>query len=713
MSSLKHTLLILFFAMAVLAFLFLAPRPPSRAQTLTAESADNVWTKIPDAVVGINTLNLKPKTYTAVNLNAAKLAGILRQAGREFSTDAQTPTILTLPLPTGGFGRFRIEESPIIQPKLATRYPWLKSYSATGIDDRTATGRFEVTPEGFRGMVISASGTFFVDPASKQDSRLYISYAKAQLPGDPSGFVCYVDRPRPKANRPRPRPYPKKTLHHAVPAAGDSYLRIYRLAVAAAHEYVDAIHQTSISGPGGDPLDQAIIAIHRTIDRVNTIYERELGVRLELIGDEPNIIYPSAAGDPYDPSASLDDLLETNQTNIDDVIGWNNYDVGHLFLAHGGGVASEPCACDDWYKATGLTGRKDPQGDAFDVDYVAHELGHEFGASHSFNGTTAGCKFRNADTAYEPGSGSTIMGYASASHICGAENVQNRSDPYFHAISLRELNLYITNSNPQMGDSCSRKVATSNFARPAVFGPGDYVIPKGTPFTLAIKSGSDIDGDVLVYNWEEFDLGDPDPPNPGDPADASKIRPLFRSREWSQRLSRTFPQFVDLLNKPPAGTYTAESLPQNNRTMVFRATARDQRGRYGYDYSQVKVIDSRIVRGRLTPTGPLNTLVRYGPFVVTKPAQAASWRRRSRHLVSWEVANSNLAPIRCRHVRISLVFNGDEDHPVVLAAKVPNNGSRNVIVPPTTPLGNARVKVEAFNNVFFNLAAADVQIVTR
>ncbi len=710
MSSPKRIRPILPLVIAISVFLHLGSRPPSVAQEPDKGSPENLWTRVAGLAFEIDTLKLKPSKFEAFNLDASKLAEILQQTPREFTTDARDRAVMMLlPLPTGGFGRFRIEESPIIQPKLAERYPWLKAYSVKGVDDRTATGRLEVTPEGLTGMVISASGVFVIDPASKEDRRKYISYFKANLPRDTSEFVCQVDKQRPKPARPRPRPYPMKKQHHALPADGDSTLRIYRIAVAAAHEYVDAIHESSPSGPGGDPLTQAIIAIHRTIDRVNVVYESELGVRLELIGDEPSIIYPSVASDPYDAAASLNDLLDANQANIDCVIGWNNYDVGHLFLARGGGQASEPCACDDWYKANGVSGRVQPEGNVFDVDYVAHELGHQFGAHHSFNGTTRGCKSRHADTAYEPGSGSTIMGYSSGTRICDDENVQDQSDPYFHAISLREINSFITNPSPQMGDSCSRKVATTNLSKPVVVGPGDYVIPKGTPFTLSIQSGSDNDGDALVYNWEEFDRAvDPDPPVLGGPFEEEKIRPLFRSR-GTTGLSRTFPQLIDLLNKPPAGTYTAESLPMNDRTMVFRATGRDSRGRSGFAESRIRVVANRRVRGR----GPMPRLVAVGPFVVTQPAQAASWRRRSRHTVSWEVRNTNLAPVSCHSVTISLLIRGNENNPIVLAANVPNNGFANVIVPGNTPLGNARVKVEAFGNIFFDLADADVQIVRR
>ena len=138
----------------------------------------------------------------------------------------------------------------------------------------------------------------------------------------------------------------------------------------------------------------------------------------------------------------------------------------------------------------------------------------------------------------------------------------------------------------------------------------------------------------------------------------------------------------------------------NNRTMVFRATVRDLRGRYGFADSQITVIATR-------------SSIPIGPFVVTQPSQAASWRRLSRHTVSWLVRKTNLAPVSCNNVRISLLIRGDEGNPIVLAAKVPNNGSATVIVPANTPVGNARMKVEAVDNIFFNLAKVDVQIVKQ
>jgi len=702
MSSLKHTQAILISLIAATLSFSFGVRQPSNAQN---KGKDDVWTRIDDKAFDIDALNIKPLKFAAFELDVSKLQQILRSAPTEFTSDARARTvIIPLPLPGGGIGLFRVEESPIMAPKLATRFQSLKSYSVKGLEDRTATGRLEFTPAGFHGLVISASGTFAIDPATRKDARRYISYFKTSLPGDPSGFVCNVDHPRPPPLKPRPISTLKPKLHHALPAAGDSNLRIYRIAVAASSEYVNAIHQLN---PSGDPLDQAMSAILQTIDRVNAVYESELAMRFELIGDEVSLIYVNTSNDPYAGLTDLGDFLDKNQDNIDNVIGWNNYDVGHLFLAHGGGVADEPCACNYWYKAQGLTGRHNPQGDLFDIDYVAHELGHQFGARHSFNGTTLSCHSRSNGSSYEPGSGSTIMGYAGGNPpLCGSESVQDHTDDYFHAVSLSEISSFISNTTPQMGDSCARKVSGYDLAKPVVVGPGDFVVPAGTPFTLAVKNGWDSDGDTLVYNWEEFDLGDPDPPMPGDPNDVKKIRPLFRSRKWPAA-SRTFPQLVDLLNRPPAGTYTAESLPMNNRTMVFRATVRDQRGRYGYADSQIRVVAFRKVRpggSRVYAEEPV------GPFVVTEPAQTAVWPKGTWQTVRWSVANTEAAPVSCRFVSISLLDSANGNNLIVLAARVRNRGFARVFIPSNVPVGNARVKVEARYNIFFNLAAADVWI---
>lgn len=671
--------------------------PKTQSLPKLAISPDKLWARVDPKLVFIDTLKLSPKVYEAFELDTDALSAAARRAPLELADDAHEPLIITLPVPSGSFTRFKVVESPIIEPKLAERYPWLKSYKAIGLDDRTAVTRFELTHEGLHAMVLSSSGTFFIDPASRKNPRQYVSYLKSDLPDDPNRLRCGVREARVASALSQ-----QSALAPRISAARSGFLRVYQLAVAASHRYVAAIH--NLNNPNGssqDLLPDALTAIHRTVNRIDLIYETELGIQLVLVGDEDKIIFTEEAGDPYVDSDTDDHLLDGNQVVLDQRIGSQNYDVGHLFLGRGGGRSSEPCVCSQFFKAQGLTGRVEPQGDAFDVDYVAHEVGHEFGASHSFNGTSLRCD-RNATTAYEPGSGSTIMGYAGPT-LCGPESIQNHSDAYFHAISMSEINSFISNSDPNAGgDSCAQKVPNGDSQRPVVNAGVDRIIPRDTPFTLTVASSSDGDGDALVYSWEEFDLGEPDPPVSTDPLDIKKIRPIFRTRRWNSDLSRTFPLLADILVKPVAGTFTAESLPPQKRTMKFRVTVRDLRGRYGFDDMRVTVVADR----RITGAG----VQAVGPFVVTRPLTSVTWKRNSQQTVRWNVANTNGAPVKCSSVKISLLMKGDESHPIILVTSTPNNGSRILSVPANLLLGSARVKVEAVNNVFFNLSQADIEI---
>jgi hypothetical protein len=681
----------------------------SRSNNLASSQPDILWTRVDNTEVSTEDFKSteRVRAFSTFRANLPGLEERLKSAPMEFvQRDSQSNDIITLPLPNGTTARFQIEESPIMAPELGAKFPQLKSYRGVGLDDPTAIARMEFNPDGLSAMVKSSAGVFYVEPSTGPNPLLYKAFLKESVELGRGDFECQVTDEKPESVNPKASNTGAEgqAADMVSRAISDDKIRKYRLAVAATGEYVAAVHRPNDpQHPDADLVEDALQAIHKTINRVNLIYESELGIRLELIANETAIIYTDPAADPYiKGNTDSDAALDENQSNLDDTIKPENYDIGHVFTTGGGGRAGQPSVCGA-YKAWGTTGRADPTGYPFDVDYVAHEMGHQFGASHTFNGTTGGCGkgARHQKTAYEPGSGSTIMAYsgmsAKGNPLCEKEGVQEHDDAYFHAVSLQEITAFL--SDPKKGGLCAVQLTSGNKHNPVVDGGPDYFIPQKTPFALKVVSGSDADNDALTYTWEEFDLGEPDPPNPLDPNDFKKIRPIFRSRSGLPNPARTFPALANLLSPPSAGTYTAESLPLVNRKMVFRVTARDNRGRFGFDDVVVNVLDQSGVN-------------KVGPFVVTQPQAGAVWKRGSMQTVTWDAANTNLSPIGCTKVRILLLIDGDETSPLVLADATANDNTETVTIPADAPLtGRARIKIEAVGNIFFNVSAGDIQII--
>ena len=635
-----------------------------------ASHAQSIWTDMPESGIPMaGERRIQPSKFRAMRLNIAALQPVLAAAPERFGPAAESGNwpVLTLPLPGGGMGRFQLEETPVMHPDLQTKYPQIRTYTGRGIDDPTAVLKCDLTPWGFHGMVHSrVNGTFFIDPAVHGNTEFYVVYNKKDFLPSAEDALWTCATPEPEGAQ-ELKPGNALTSAQLAELQGDTKLRRYRLALACTGEYA-AFHG------GTKPLTLA--AMNTTMNRVNGVYELDFAVTMQIIANNDAIIYLNSASDPYtnnDGGA----MLGQNQINCNNVIGVNNYDIGHVFSTGGGGIAGVGVVCGT-SKANGVTGGGSPVGDPFDIDYVAHEIGHQFDGSHTFSNCGGNV---NNPAAVEPGSGTTIMAYAG---ICGAQDVEAHSEDFFHGYNIVEMGAYIYVGT---GNNCPVKITTTN-RNPEVNGGPNRIIPKSTPFALT-ATGTDIDGDTLTYTWEQMDFGNA----PSPPVSTASVGPLFRSFKGTTSPTRYFPRLTDLVSNT---NYLWEELPGVARNMNFRVVARDNDWYAG-------CTDEDDVQITVAATA--------GPFLVTAPNTNLTWFVGSPQTVTWDVANTTAAPVSCANVRITLSTDGGFTYPVVLAASVANNGSANITVPNNVS-NNCRVRVESVGNIFFDISNTNFSIQT-
>jgi uncharacterized repeat protein (TIGR01451 family) len=625
-----------------------------------------LWTDVASTDISLQgERRIVPNEYRTLALNGELLHAILATAPREFSEAARSnPAEIMLPLPDGSFARFHFAESPIMEAELAAKFPEIKSYVGRGIDDRTLFTRFGWTYKGFHAIIFSHEPTIYIDAYSADDQVHYISYSRDNYE---RSFSEAFEQHEPEVD-----PFIAAEIEAFIANNPEfvigEQLRTYRLALAATGEY-------SLYHGGTVPL--VLSEMNVAMNRVNGVYERDTAVRMVLVANNDQIIYLDPNTDPYTNNSGVT-MLGQNQTNLDNVIGNANYDIGHVFSTGGGGIASLGVPCRTGFKARGVTGLPNPINDPFYVDYVAHEIGHQYGANHTFNGNAGSCagSNRNGPTAFEPGSGTTIMAYAG---ICGAQNIQSNSDDHFHTHSVQEIVAYTTGS---FGNTCPAISNTGNTAPTANAGAGGFTIPINTPFILTGSATDPDTGDILSYNWEQYDLGPA-----GHPNSPSGNAPLFRSFPSVGTPFRIFPRMADIVNNTQT---IGEILPSYTRPLNFRLTVRDNNvfpGAGGVHYS--------LITFQVTNAA--------GPFVVTNPNTAVIWTGGTQAPVTWEVANTNVAPVSCAGVDIALSTDGGFTYPVSLANNVPNNGSYMVLVP-NIETSRARVRVMCANNIFFDIS---------
>ncbi|KTD11292.1 reprolysin-like metallopeptidase [Legionella jamestowniensis] len=637
----------------ITALLFLS------SSVLLAQPVVQLIKEVDPSSISINNQRLiQAKHYRIVEIDINRLYSELEQVPHRDSLTSGTPLFIELPHPDGTMHQYEVLENSTMAPELAAQYPEIKTFDAYGVGEKEEFVKFDITPQGFHAMIMLPDATIFIDPLEKDNTQYYMVYYQKHFTTSKT-FKCGVSGQTPLVNN-------FSHVKHFVNFASCE-LRRYRLAMAATAEYT-AFH--------GGTVPMALAAIVTTVNRVNGIYERDIAITMQLIANEVAIIYTNPSTDPY-THGNPEALTEENQTNLDNVIGTANYDIGHVVDSAGSGLASVGSVCDAAEKAKGATGQPRPVGDPFDVDYVAHEIGHQFGANHVQNND---CQ-RNDATAVEPGSGSTIMGYAG---IC-PPNVQAHSDAYFNGISLQEIGTFISGAS----HSCPVKTPVSSAPKITVTNEVIY-IPISTPFILT-ASANNAAGSVLTYTWEQMN----NEVSPQPPKSTSRGGPNFRSFSPTAQASRFLPNLKALANNGP---FTWEVLPSVSRNLKFRVTVRaNTPGGSCNAFKNVTVV----------------TVNRAGPFVVSYPTTTGiTWPAGVLRTVRWQVANTNLAPINAHSVDILLSTDGGLTYPHVLVRGVPNVGFANVIVP-SLSTSKARIMVRASSGTFFAISTKNFSIVAH
>ena len=412
---------------------------------------------------------------------------------------------INFPLVNGDLVAFNVTESSIFAPGLAKKYPQIKTYKGTGIDNPLATLRFSVSQIGLHALLHDNSGkVHYIEPESKE-SDVYKVFDRGYYGTQKIGLDCFTESSSKLDLEEVSSKISNRAVTNDVNLFEDSKLRTFRLALSCTGEYANLF-----KGNGTEVQQKANVLAEMTkaINRVNEIYERDLGIRLVFVDNMDDVIYLDASTDPWGGEYNT----KTAET-LDEVIGVNNYDIGHNFnTSDGGSAGCIGCVCkqasqSSSHKGRGYTGLPDPTGDPFYIDYVCHEMGHQFGAYHTMNKCDRGNQFTGSEV--EPGSGSSIMGYAG---ICNP-NVQFNSDAHFNYVNIKQIADYVIN---ETGASCAGVFPIANQAPIANAGP-DYTIPTNTAFVLT-GSASDGDGlNSLTYNWSQNDPNFP----PGDTAPQS------------------------------------------------------------------------------------------------------------------------------------------------------------------------------------------------
>jgi hypothetical protein len=638
------------------------------AYTVPLQAANKLW----QAQSQVNQHANTERQALRAAANNARYLNIDDDVLAQMQTQIKQGHKLQLPLPDGQWLEFTLTPSPVLSAPLASKYPQLMTYKGEQLGRPTNYGRFSLSPQGFFGFYRVENDWFLLSPQLKDRSNDYMVYRYQDALDEIS-----IERLKKTTNSDVLLIEPLSAdadLQQKNASIGEQ-IRTYRLAISTSGEYGQ-----KMGGTLADVVAESMILVNR----INQILLSDLALQFELVDSEA-VMFTDANSDPYTNTDAASDV-DINQSTLDNLLGQANYDLGHLLTTNGGGLAGVGVVCRSNSKALGTSGASEPRGERFYIDLLAHELGHQLGARHSFNAQDqSNCDTgqRSAQSAFEPGSGSTIMSYAG---LCSGQNLQVNSDPYFHAGSIAEIRSYVEGFS---GSSCGSSAQQSNAIPQIQLASNTYTIPANTPFVIA-ASASDADNDALLYNWEQIDAGGDSGGTANGLAMASDngANPLFRSYPATESSQRYFPQLSSVLNDQ---LLVGETYASTDRSLTLRISVKDNKG--GLNSRDVSV----------------NVVNNQQKFAITAPNSAQTWIGLSQQTLYWDVAGTNQSPYNCSAVDIFLSSQVSPNFDTELATSVANDGE-HIITVPNIDSTAVRLMLKCSDKLFYALNSSNLTI---
>ncbi len=608
--------------------------------------AQSLWNDVAKSSDFTLPLSLEMSTYRSLSIDFDLISAFL------LTDKADTLLDFPFPLPEGGYIWFKIALDDVIPPMLAAKYPRIRAFTGFNPSNPQQRLKLNIGSYGLSAYVLDADAVYVLDPAISGNTEFYASYSKGHAKPIQNS-ICHVNN---------------QVVY--LSSSGPSVYFPGLNATASVRKVVLAVAATGEVGDWhGGSVDNLLSEIAVQVHRVNAIFERDLSVHFTLAEGNDTLLYTHAQTDPFLDHLSLNGMLNLNQVLVDSLIGSSNYDVAHLFGV-GAGTFSNGVALLSGQKAKGYTGVSALASNPFTTDAFAHSLGHQFGANHTQNNAC----LRIASSAFEPGSGSTLMSLAGG---C-TPNLQLSASSYFHNHSIHEIQHFLE-FGPGMNAFLPR--GSVQFSPVITVDTSVYYIPKSTPFKLQGQA-TDAEGNTLLFNWEQYNLGPT-----GQLTNPAGNAPVFRSTAPGPSAVRYFPALPSLINEVQTDD---EVLPSYSRNLRFRLTVRD-------NHWQSPAQSSAQVN--------LQADGQSGPFKWVYPAANGYLVNNRAVQLVWDVANTNLPPVNCQFVNIYFSADSGSSFLDTLFINYPNIGSANWFIPANLETRGGRLWIEAADNIFFQLSS--------